>query len=168
MAFETVDIYTLQTSAPELFGKKWALLTAGNAGRFNPMTVSWGTLGELWSRPVVTVYVRPSRYTYGLMEQGEYFTLSFLGTEHRSALQLCGSRSGRDLDKVQAAGLTPLEMEHGAMAFREAELILVCRKLYRHDIVPGNFTDSAVAESYGGVDFHRQYIAEVVHALQRI
>ena len=79
-----------------------------------------------------------------------------------------GSRSGRDLDKVQAAGLTPLEMEHGAMAFREAELILVCRKLYRHDIVPGNFTDSAVAESYGGVDFHRQYIAEVVHALQRI
>lgn len=167
MEFKTAEIQTVRENAVELFGSRWALLTAGTREHFNPMTVSWGTLGELWSRPVVTVYVRPSRHTYGFMEEQDFFTLSFFGPEYRAALNLCGSKSGRDMDKAAAAGLTPLSTECGAVAFQEAEMIFVCRKLYRNDIAPEDFTDGSVADSYGGKDFHRQYIAEVVQVLRR-
>ena len=53
------------------FDKKWALLTAGSMEKFNTMTISWGGLGTLWSKPVASVYVRTSRYTHEFMDEAE-------------------------------------------------------------------------------------------------
>ena len=89
----------------EILDVEWALLVAGSE-RPNPMTVSWGGLGTLWNRPVATVYVRPTRHTFSLLEAEPSFTLNFLPEPFRGALDLCGSRSGRDLDKWKAAEQT--------------------------------------------------------------
>lgn len=86
--------------------KEGAFLTAGDSGKSNVMTIAWGSIGFMWGKPVFTVLVRPSRYTYRFMEEGSEFTVSVPVGGMKEALALCGSKSGRDMDKVKAAGLT--------------------------------------------------------------
>ena len=100
------------------FDKQWALVTAGTPEHYNTMTISWGGLGTLWERPVATVYVKKNRYTFAFMEESDYFTVSFYPEEQRRALSLLGSTSGRDGDKVAAAGLTPEFLPQG-ITFRQ-------------------------------------------------
>ena len=83
-----------------IFNDVWALLTAGNKESYNTMTISWGGLGTLWSKPTATVYVKPVRYTYKFMEANDYFTISFFSEKYRDALTLLGTKSGKDGDKV--------------------------------------------------------------------
>lgn len=114
-----------------LFEEQWALVTAGSPERFNCCTLSWGSLGTLWNRPVVTVYVHPGRYTRDFLAGNACFTLSFFPEEYRKALSILGTRSGRDGDKVAASGLTPQPFGE-SVGYREAELSFLCRKLYQH------------------------------------
>lgn len=145
---------------------QWALVTVEDGEKANPMTVSWGGLGVLWSRPVATIYIRPQRYTHQLLEQEELFTVSFYGEEHRAALKLCGARSGRDLDKAAACGLT-LKKEDGFCYYEEAELVLCCRKIYRDRIRPEGFLDNDIDSNYPGKDYHDLYIGEIVRVLKK-
>ncbi len=145
-------------------GKQWMLITAGDASATNTMTASWGGLGVLWNRPVAFAFVRPTRYTYEFLEREEYFTLSFYGEEYRQALTLCGRTSGRDGDKIAAAGLT-LRQDAKAPYFGEAELVLVCRKIAMQDIDPAGFLDDTIQSHYTD-DYHRVYTGEIVQVLQ--
>ena len=113
-----------------MIGEQWMLVTAGTAERCNTMTASWGGLGVLWGKPVATVYIRPQRYTLEFVEREDCFTLSFFGEEYRKALALCGSKSGRDVDKVKECGFTVAGAACGAPYFEEAGLVLVCKKAY--------------------------------------
>ena len=90
-----------------LIGKEWMLITAGNIQHFNTMTASWGGLGWLWNKPVAFIFVRPERYTYEFIESGGRITLSFLPEAFKPVLNLCGSKSGREIDKIKETGLLP-------------------------------------------------------------
>lgn len=148
-----------------LFDRQWALVTAGDLSRFNTMTIAWGGLGTLWGRPVATVYVRPTRYTHRFMEENDLFTVSFYPEECRGALQLLGSRSGRDGDKVAASGLTPMEAG-GSVSFREASRTLVCKKIYRSRLVREEIPDAAWKRYYQpDEEPHDMYIGEVIDIL---
>ena len=114
-----------------LFEKQWALVTAGTPEHFNGCTVGWGSMGTLWNRPVVTVYVHPARYTCEFLKGNDSFTVCFFPDSCRKALGIMGSRSGRDGDKVGAAGLTPVPVG-GSVGYREASRTFLCRKLYQH------------------------------------
>lgn len=119
-----------------LFSEQWGLVTVGTPERCNACTVSWGSLGTLWTGPglsgaVATVYLHPARYTCELLRQSDTFTLSFFPESCRPALAWLGSHSGRDGDKMAACGLTPEPMGEG-VGFAEASLTLLCRKLYQH------------------------------------
>lgn len=147
-------------------GDQWMLITAGTPEHCNTMTASWGGLGVLWHKNVATIYVRPQRYTYEFTEKSDYFTLSFFGEEYRKALQLCGTKSGRDMDKIKECGFTIAAGEGNAPYFEEAELVLVCKKLYQQDMTEDCFLDKALMEKdYPKKDFHRIYIGEIVEAL---
>ncbi|MBQ6181282.1 MAG: flavin reductase [Ruminococcus sp.] len=165
MAFKKIRRRELCFNPFDKIGKEWMLLTGGTPDDFNTMTASWGQLGVLWSRKVLTCYIRPNRYTYEYIDKGEYFTASFFGEQYRSALTFCGSHSGRDFDKVKETGLTPVEID-GNVAFEEADLVLVCRKLYQYDMEEKGFlTDDGIAEQvYGKEPYHRAYISEIVAA----
>lgn len=167
---QKIDPRTIHDDPFVLIGDQWALLTAGDRESYNTMTVSWGGLGVLWHEPVATVYVRPQRYTYQFTEKSEYFTLTFFAPgEQRKALSLCGSRSGRDMDKLAAAGLTPAFAECGSPYVAEGELVLVCKKLYAQDMSDEAFLDRAlVREFYSNKDFHRMYVGQIVEAYRRI
>ncbi len=143
-----------------LFDKDWALLTAGEGAEVNTMTVSWGGMGVLWNKPVAFCFVRPQRHTFTLTERHDHLSLSFLPEQYRPALRLCGSKSGRDLNKFAAAGLTPA-VEETTPYVAEARLVLLCRKLYADDLKADAFLDPALLQNYKAGDFHRMYICEI-------
>ena len=147
-----------------LLDKEWALLVGGRE-KPNPMTVSWGGLGTLWNRPVATVYVRPTRFTFGLLQVDDEFTLNVLPHSMRTALDICGTRSGRDMDKWAAAGLEPLPSEKVAVPRVEgAELSLECRVIATFKIDPARFLDPSIEQLYPIKDYHTAFVGEVLAA----
>ena len=168
MMFTRIDPKELNQNVFSLIGDQWMLITAGTKEKCNTMTASWGGLGVLWGGPVATVYIRPQRYTLEFVENSEFFTLSFFGEAYRKALALCGSKSGREIDKVKECGFTVAEAGCGAPYFAEAELVLVCRKAYWQDMDPAHFLDGEIDNKwYPGKDYHRIFIGEIVEALRK-
>lgn len=160
------DITSLaREDAFHLIGKEWMLVTAGTPEHFNTMTASWGGIGWLWNKPVAFVFIRPERYTHQFIEANERMTLSFLGAEHRDILNFCGSKSGRDYDKVKETGLLPVETEHGCVGFQQARLTLECRKLYKGNFKAEEFLDKDALERWyddkPGGSLHDVYIVEI-------
>lgn len=162
-----IAIKDLNENFIEIIGKEWMLVTAGNKEHFNTMTASWGGIGYLWNKPVVFVFIRPERYTFEFIEKSEYLTLSFLGEENKAVHKICGSKSGRNVDKVKETGLKPIVTEKGNILFEQGRLSLECRKLYITDLKEENFLDPSVYKqwydaSHGGL--HRMYVAEISNA----
>ena len=128
MGFKEVSAEELTFNPFTKIGKEWMLVTAGNEEKHNTMTASWGGVGVMWGKNVVSVYIRPQRYTKEFVDANDTFTLSFYDETYKKALGICGSKSGRDCDKEKEAGLTPYYVD-GTTAFEEANMILVCKKL---------------------------------------
>jgi flavin reductase (DIM6/NTAB) family NADH-FMN oxidoreductase RutF len=141
------------------------LITSGHEGDFNTMTASWGGMGVLWNTNVCFAFVRPSRYTYELIEREKYFSLSFFGEGNRRILQFCGAHSGRDTDKIAETGLTPI-FDAQAPYFDECRMSLICRKMYFQDLDPANFLDPTISANYKQGDYHRMYVGEIIKVLQ--
>ena len=106
--------------------KNYALLTAGSKDDFNTMTISWGGFGTIWNKPVVTVYVKPIRYTYKFMEDNDFFTVSFYDDKYKKDLLTLGTKSGRDVDKISLTGLNPFFL-YDSVTFKEAKITLICK-----------------------------------------
>lgn len=156
-------------NAMKMIGTDWMLITARDAeqGRVNAMTASWGTMGVLWNKNVAICFVRPQRHTYGLVASEERFSLAFFGEgEHREALALCGRESGRELDKIALCGLSTADCS-GVPVIREAETLLICRKLYADDLKEGCFLDADMLKFYKEKDYHRFYVCEIEEAYKR-
>ena len=147
------------------WGEDWFLLTAGRnePGEFNTMTVAWGSFGVMWGKPFAQVVVRPQRYTRKFMDDGDSFTLCAFAEEYRDALTLCGTKSGRDLDKAAEAGLTPVaSTKVSAPGFAQARLIIECRKTYRDRFNPDHFLNGEIPEGYEQGDFHYVYFGDIL------
>ncbi len=148
----------------QMIKKDWMLVGAGE-DKFNMMTDSWGMMGHLWNKDVMNVYVRPQRYTYEFMENNDTFSCSFFDESYRDALKLCGSKSGRDINKAEACGFTTKFIEH-APVFDQAACTIICRKIAVYDIDPSQFTDSSVDKNnYPLKDYHRVYTGEIIKVL---
>lgn len=159
---------TIDGSLFERLSKKWMLVTAGTIEKCNTMTASWGGVGVLWHKSVVTIYVRPERYTYEFIEKEDYFTVSFFDDEYRDALKKCGTTSGRDVDKVRECGFTMQTAETGGVYFEQAKLVLVCRKRYAQDMDPSLLIGLNPSDYYGSHgNAHRMYIGEIVQVLAK-
>ncbi len=166
MAFKETKIEELSFNPFEKIGKQWMLITAGDENECNTMTASWGGVGIMWGKNVVTAYIRPQRYTKEFVDNNDEFTISFLPEEYRKALNVCGSVSGRDVeDKWKEAGLHPYYTDDTA-AVEEAEMIFVCRKLYYQEMYPECFVvEECDTKWYPENDYHTMYIAEITKVL---
>lgn len=168
MSLRTIPIDNLRVKCHDLWDNKWLLLTSGDyiEGKFNAMTVGWGSLGMMWNLPFVQVVVRPTRYTYQFMEQYDTFTLCAFPEENRDALRLLGTKSGRDSHKIKDSGLTPTASSIiAAPGYAEAELIIECHKIYFADFIPGQFLKPSIDQQYPKKDYHRIYFGEIVAVL---
>lgn len=156
-----INIRELKDNFVKMISNDWALLTAGKSDDFNTMTVSWGGIGELWNKDVCFVFVRPQRYTYEFMEKNDYFSLSFFGGEYKKELGVCGSKSGRDIDKMAETGFIPVDLGE-AVGYEQAKVNVVLKKLAYQDMKPDGFIDDSIMNNYANNDFHRVYVGEIV------
>jgi len=143
------------------------LITTKVGDKVNSMTIGWGTLGVIWERPVFVAYVRQQRYTREMLDQCREFTINVpVGDFPRRALGVCGSKSGRDMDKIAAAGLTPLEPEViGVPGIKEFPLTLECRAIYRQEQESDQFNDEITHQFYTiETGDHICYYGEIVAA----
>jgi len=163
--FKKITYKEFSEGSVRLIADDWMLVAAGNyANKFNMMTANWGGLGWLWNKPVAFIFVRPQRYTFEFTERENYFTLTFFEEKYRHILNTMGSKSGRDMDKMNNSGLTPFETENKSIAFKEARIILECKKLYASKLEESKFTDNSVADKvYPKKDFHMMYIGEILN-----
>ncbi|MCX7028414.1 MAG: flavin reductase [Spirochaetes bacterium] len=148
-------------------GSRWLVLTAGTFAprAFNSMTISWGSVGEIWNKPFFQAVVRPSRYTREFLEKGDSFTLCVLPPAYKEAMSLLGSKSGRNGDKIAESGLKAMASRIvAAPCYEEAELVIECRKMYWQDLDPAHFLDPGIEANYPDKDYHRAYFGEIVAA----
>ena len=148
--FKEIKATDIKENIVDLLKNNWGLVTAGDSEKYNMMTVSWGAMGELWGKDSVTVYIRPQRYTEEFMNAFDHFTLSFFSLDKKQAVHgICGSKSGRDINKTDACGLTP-NFDEAAPYFAD----------------PKEFIDDTVEDKwYPEKDFHYIYFAEIEKVL---
>jgi flavin reductase (DIM6/NTAB) family NADH-FMN oxidoreductase RutF len=164
--FKAIDPEDIADNVFKLVGKEWMLITAGTGESFNTMTGAWGGLGILWEKKICFCVIRPGRYTYEFIEKSDLYTVSFFEEQYRGILTYCGTKSGRDVDKVAETGLTPV-FEKDSIFFAEARLVLVCRKIYYQDIRPEQFLDSGIDGFYPLKDYHRMYVGEIISCFKK-
>jgi flavin reductase (DIM6/NTAB) family NADH-FMN oxidoreductase RutF len=138
-----------------------ALLLAGSPP--NPMTIGWGMLGIIWGKPVLQVYVRPTRYTFGLMELSTEFSVNFFSKSYGKELAVCGTRSGRDTDKMAQCGF---HSEKGVVIkapfIHESIFHYECRIIHKNRLDPETLDRKIIKRYYPKKDFHMVYFGEIL------
>lgn len=163
---ELANIKEVKENLVKLISEDWALVSAGDKEKWNTMTISWGAVGELWGKDVVFAFIRPQRYTKEFMDNRDYFTVSFFDEKYRDALKICGTKSGRDCDKINMAGLTA-EYDGEAVYPSEARLVVKCRKIAVQKMDNSGFIDETIESNYKSGDYHFVYIGEIEKVLEK-
>ena len=122
------------------FDKEWALVTCGTKEKYNTMTIKWGTMGTIWGKPMIQIFIRPTRYTFEFLLSNDYFTVSFYDNKYKKELSLIGTKSGREIDKVKECNFIPKFLNNG-ITFEQAYETFVCKKCYYQKIDVQNVND---------------------------
>lgn len=142
---------------------KGAFLTTAHDSKVNSMTIAWGTLGFMWGKPVFIAMVRHSRYTYQLLEKSGEFTVSIPFKDMKEALGVCGSKSGRDTDKIAAAGLkTEPAQKLATPVIANCGLTYECKVVYKQAMTADNLNADNQQKWYAQGDYHTLYFGEIV------
>ena len=152
--------------------KKGVLLTTKAGDTVNTMTIGWGKIGIEWNRPVFIAYVRETRYTKQLLEAAGEFTVNVpVGDIDSRILGYCGTKSGRDTDKIADLSLTLVDSDKvWVPGIRELPLTLECRVIYKQKQDLGQLPESIIQRFYpvvdesGFRDYHIAYYGEIVNA----
>lgn len=164
MSYKKVGVNELSLNPFVKIGKEWMLISAEKDGKVNTMTASWGMMGVFWGKNVVTVGIRPQRYTKEFVDAGDIFTLTFFDGEQKEALTHLGTVSGRDEDKISTVGFHVTKVGD-APTFEEGKLVLVCKKLMQTPLDPKEFLEDWIdTKWYPEKDYHMMYTAEIVDA----
>lgn len=150
---------------------KGILLTTKADGQVNTMTIGWGQIGVIWSKPVFTVLVRESRHTKGLLDKSGEFTVNIpLAQADKEIIGVCGTKSGRDMDKIKELGLTLADSETVSVpGIRELPLTVECRVIYKQEqdpaaIDPVCYNQFYAAGTHNEGDHHTVYYGQITGA----
>lgn len=167
---QKIDVFAY---APQILEgvRKGALLTGAADGEVNTMTIGWGHLGIEWSRPVFVAYVRQSRHTKAILDKNREFTVNIpVGAVDKEILRVCGTKSGRDMDKFKELGLTAVPGDTVSVpAIAELPLTLECKIIYQQDqdlsaLAPDIRERSYPAGTVEENNFHTAYYGEITAA----
>jgi flavin reductase (DIM6/NTAB) family NADH-FMN oxidoreductase RutF len=135
------------------------------SGESNVMTIGWGAVGVIWGEPMFVVMVRPSRHTYGFIEDSHEFAVNVPTPEMRDWVAVCGSKSGRDVDKFGAHNVaTSPGQQVQAVTIDACPLVYECRVMHWNDVIPANLASEAEWSFYRGQDYHRVFFGRILGA----
>lgn len=160
-----IDPFAAWPQVCSALGSNGAILMSGEPG--NPMTIGWATLGVVWGKTVLTVLVRPSRFSFALLESLPQFTVNVLDPDRfKRQLAFCGSHSGRDRDKLTECGFTTEESQRVRVPhLGEAQLVYECAVVHKTTVVDADLAADIRGRYYPRGDLHRIYHAEVLSAV---
>lgn len=159
--FNEIKPEELNKNAFQLIGKDWMLITAGKDDKVNTMTAAWGGFGVMFGKNVTYIVIRPQRYTKEFVDNSSTFSLSFLDNSFRKQLNYLGTTSGRDEDKISNSNLS-INHENNTPYIEEANLVIICRKLYAQDFNSEHFIHTELDKKlYPNKDYHTLYISEI-------
>lgn len=161
--FKEINAKEIEGNLIKAISDEWMLISAGDEKGYNMMTASWGFAGEIWGNDSVLALIRPQRYTMEFVDKNDYFTLSFYG-DNKDIHKICGSKSGRDVDKTALTGLTPI-FSDDTVYFEQARLVLVCKKQYVGKLCEEDFCDKEPLVNYKAGDFHYMIIGKIEKVL---
>lgn len=161
--FKEITAKEIKDNIIKAIADEWMLISAGNENGYNMMTASWGFMGEMWGADSAIAMIRPQRYTMKFVDENDYFALSFYG-ENKAIHKVCGSMSGKDVNKTELTGLTPI-FDSGTVYFKEARLVIICKKQLVADLKEENFVDTAPLKWYENKDFHKMIIGKIEKVL---
>ena len=156
-----INIKDVKENLVKLIADDWFLIGAKKSDSINMMTASWGMIGNLWNKPTMNVYVRPSRYTYEFIDNADTFSCSFFDESYKKELTYCGRNSGRNVDKIKECHFDCETIEN-APVYKQAKLTIICRKIASYDLHPNQFKDETILNNYKKDDFHRVYTGEIL------
>lgn len=118
----------------------------------NMITIAWA--GTVCSHPpMVSISVRKERFSYDMIRESGEFVINLVGRKQLKAVDFCGVKSGRDTDKWQAMGLTPLALKElqYAPAIAQCPAYLGCKvkqvlSLGSHDMFIGEVVSVGAQE----------------------
>jgi flavin reductase (DIM6/NTAB) family NADH-FMN oxidoreductase RutF len=156
-----VDLYEAFSETLDKLDSDGILLVAGNPP--NPMTIGWSTIGHIWNKAIMNVLVRPVRHTFQLMESGGDFSVCILPDQYRKELKLCGTRSGRDINKLEVCNLH-IEKCSKVNSFFISESIIhfECRTVHKHFLDPATLDPAICKRYYPEKDYHMVYYGEIL------
>ena len=144
-------------------GKGLLLVSVDGSGKPNAMTIGWGTIGIIWGKPIFAVLVRPSRYTYGLMEGTDDFTVNVPPVSLSEAVSFCGTASGRDYDKFAEKNLTALPgRKVKSPVIGECVLHYECKTVHKNDVMRDLLSSEIDTSCYPSGNYHRVFFGEIV------
>ena len=161
--FKEITAKEINGNLIKAIADEWMLITAGDKNGYNMMTASWGFIGEMWGSDSVSIMVRPQRYTMDFIDNNDYFTLSFYG-DKKEIHKVCGSMSGRDVNKTELTGLTPIFIDSSVYC-DEARLVIVCKKQYVQRLSEDCFIDKEPLKWYDNKDYHYMIIGKIEKVL---
>ena len=167
-AWQEIEPTEIALNPIQMIDRDWLEVSAGKEGKMNLMTISWGSIGELWGKPIFIVYVSTSRYTHQFMEENDYFTVTHFPESMRPQLSYLGRASGRNEDKVAGAGLTVEFTELGNPIYAEADLAIECKKIYAQQF-DANLLPQEQRDWYeqSGLGIHYMDIGEILHVWKK-
>lgn len=153
----------------EFLHKNGAFLTTDDGSNTNTMTISWGNVGFEWGKPIFTVLVRNARYTHEIIEKSDEFTVSIPLTHSLdAALRLCGTKSGRDTNKIKEAHLDLIKgLTINTPVIGNCDLFYECRIVYKQNINPDFLSKDIIKNCYSDNDFHTFYYGEIVNCYRK-
>ncbi len=166
MEKQPISVAQLALQPFTTFDPGGVLLVSGTGPEHaNVMTISWGTFGIMWGKPMMMVMVRPTRHTWQFILDAPDFTVNWMADTWAEAVRLCGSASGRDIDKFAATGMHPVTGSAvGSPVIAESILTLECRTCYHTDVIPAHFIDPALEQNYPAKDYHGLFFGEIIVA----
>ena len=153
----------------EQFDFKNALACARKDNSFNMCSIGWGSIGVLWSKQVMTIYVKPIRYTSLFLDNDDYFTVTFFNDDvNDRIIKICGTCSGKDTNKVEKANLKPIYLENG-VSFEGYKRIYVCKKIYQDQFKKECFVNSKeiIKKYYDTEQCHNIYVGEIIKVYEQ-
>lgn len=139
------------------------LASTKRSGESNLMTIGWGTIGSIWGKPMFIVLVRPSRYTREFIEDSGEFTVNVPAADMKKFVAFCGSKSGRDVDKLAEFSIaTTPGRTVSSITIDACPVVYECKVVHKNDVIPAQLAGEIVSSAYPAGDFHRVYFGEIL------
>jgi len=137
--------------------------------KINLMTIGWAAIGYMWSKPIMTVMVRKSRFTHHIIEKASGFTVSIPTDDLKEALNFCGTKSGRDVDKFKECNLTTIHAQKVETPIIDISgFHYECKIVYKSEMNPDFLCKEYREDVYADNDYHTFYFGEIVACYKTI